>query len=202
MRNVPRTIGDHKCSISALAFDPEGKTIAVGDFEGNLKLYSPITGKVQANLHNSLKEENEGYQPSPITCIRWKPNKVGTSLRSSTLICALASDGVIYHYNVGTGKLLAENDHHKTIKNNLYCGDYTCDGWKLVVGGSDRNLYVYDEHTRQLIKTMNSRDEKITGHTNRIYSIKCHPDDPNLFFSAGFDHSLMIYDIKDGLPIA
>ena len=61
---------------------------------------------------------------------------------------------------------------------------------------------MYDEQTRTLEKTLNARDEKITGHQNRIYGVKCHPEDPNLFFSGGWDHTLKIYNIKEGLPIA
>jgi COMPASS component SWD3 len=74
----------------------------------------------------------------------------------------------------------------------------------LIVGGQDRHLYVYNDHLpgRELLKTMHSRDVKISGHTNRIYSIKAHPDDPNLVFSAGWDNSLKIYDIKTGMPVA
>ena len=70
----------------------------------------------------------------------------------------------MFHWNLGTTKLISESTYHKDIKNNLYCGDYTCDGWKLVVGGSNRNLYVYDEHNRTLEATLNYRDEKIPGH--------------------------------------
>jgi len=91
---------------------------------------------------------------------------------------------------------------HKENGNNLYCADYTCDGKKLIVGGSDRNLYVYDESNRTLISTLHSRDEKLSGHQNRIYSIKSSRDDPNIFVSAGWDGNLKVYDIAQGLPIA
>jgi len=57
-----------------LAFDPEGKCLAVGEFDGSVKIYSYISGKLQVVLNPPAKE---GAEISPITCIRWKPNKIG-----------------------------------------------------------------------------------------------------------------------------
>ena len=91
------------------------------------------------------------------------------------VILGLASDGMICHWNISSGKILNENEYHKDIRNNLYCGDYTCDGWKLIVGGSDRNIYIYDEHNRSLEKTIGNVHGEIAGHQNRIHSIKCCP---------------------------
>lgn len=145
---------------------------------------------------------NEGQEQTPISCIRWKPNKIGQTVRASLVICALTSNGIILHWHLATNKLISESTYHRDNGNNLYCADYTCDGRKLVVGGSDRNLYVYDETNRSLEAILNSRDEKICGHQNRIFSVKCHPTNPNIFCSAGWDQALKIYDIKQGCPIA
>ena len=90
---------------------------------------------------------------------------------------------------------------HKESENNLTALDYTRDGKKFCVGGRDRNVYVYDDHTRELITTMHSRGTKIWGHRNRIFCIKCHPDDENLVVSAGWDGAVKIYDIRDKAPV-
>ena len=90
---------------------------------------------------------------------------------------------------------------HKEADNNLTALDYTRDGKKFAVGGRDRNVYVYDDHTKELITTMHSRGQKVWGHKNRIFSIKCHPDDENLLVSAGWDGAVKIYDIRDKAPV-
>lgn len=49
---------------------------------------------------------------------------------------------------------------------------------------------------------MNDRNFKIPGHQNRIFSLKCHPNDNNILVTAGWDRSIKIYDIRDKAPIA
>jgi len=50
-----------------------------------------------------------------------------------------------------------EMTEHRDVENNLTALDYTRDGKKFCCGGRDRNVYVYDDHTRELITTMHSR---------------------------------------------
>ena len=80
--------------------------------------------------------------------------------------------------------------------------DYTKDGVNLLVAGENRNIYVYDEKTTQIKCIMRDRHYKIPGHQNRVFSVKCHPDDANIVVSAGWDRSIKIYDIRDKAPVA
>ncbi len=36
-----------------------------------------------------------------------------------------------------------------------------------------------------------------TGHSNRIFSVKCLHDDVNLFLSGGWDNNLLLWDIRE-----
>lgn len=74
-------------------------------------------------------------------------------------MAAVQSDGTILHF--GASKLNAEIDEHKLNKNNLYTCDYNCDGSRLVVGGLDRILYVYDEiaNSHTFLRQMSDKDE-------------------------------------------
>ena len=49
---------------------------------------------------------------------------------------------------------------------------------------------------------MRGRDLKTPGHQNRIFSIKCHPEDENILATAGWDRSVKIYDIRTKGPVA
>lgn len=71
-----------------------------------------------------------------------------------------------------------------------------------MTAGENRNVYVYDEKTYQLKAKMRDRHYKIPGHQNRIFSLKCHPDDANILVTAGWDRSIKIYDIRDKGPVA
>jgi len=84
----------------------------------------------------------------------------------------------------------------------LICCDFTADGRNFVVAGHDRNVYLYDENTRQLKATMGENSVKIPGHQNRIFCVKSVPDDYNLVVSGSWDRSLRIYDLRTYKPIA
>ena len=43
--NAPVKMGDSQSDISTLSYDPEGKFLAVGTYDGAIKLYSSFTGK-------------------------------------------------------------------------------------------------------------------------------------------------------------
>jgi len=55
--------------------------------------------------------------------------------------------------------------------------------------------------TRDHVSSMHGRGWKVFGHQNPISSVKCHPDDPNVAVSAGWDGSLKIYDIRTQGPV-
>lgn len=39
------------------------------------------------------------------------------------------------------------------------------------------------------------------GHSNRIFSLKFVPDDPNLLISGGWDNTILIWDLREGQSI-
>ena len=44
--NKPVKIGENNTAgVNTISYDPEGKTLAVGFYDGSLKAFSPITGK-------------------------------------------------------------------------------------------------------------------------------------------------------------
>jgi len=65
------------------------------------------------------------------------------------VLCTTTADGAIQHWSLTTYKLMNEMTQHKEAENNLTALDYTKDGKKFVVAGRDRNIYVYDDHTRE-----------------------------------------------------
>lgn len=53
-----------------------------------------------------------------------------------------------------------------------------------------------------MISTLHGRGIKVSGHINRVYAIKGHPEDKNILVSSGWDGMLKIYDIRDKNPVA
>ena len=36
------------------------------------------------------------------------------------------------------------------------------------------------------------------GHSNRVFSVKFHPEDPNVLLSGGWDNTIQIWDLRTG----
>ena len=171
----------------------------IGGFDGSIKLYSPHTGKQTQVLNQPAQQ---GVDPVPITSVRFRPNFSGQNPRASTNLVSLTSDGIIQHWHINSNKLLTEETYHRDKGNNLNCADFTKDGRKLVVAGSDRFIYVYDEVNKRMEFKMQNRDLKTPGHQNRIFSVRCDPQDENVLMTAGWDRSVKIYDIRAKGPVA
>lgn len=137
----------------------------------------------------------------PITCIKWRPAVSSESgSKASNVLVSTSSDGVIQHWAINSSKCM------HTIKeesdNNLYALDFAPDGKVFAVGGSDTKVYVYDEITKQLIVDMKVGGKNLPGHSNRIFSVKFNPNDPNVILSGGWDRTIQIYDLREGRTVA
>ena len=49
---------------------------------------------------------------------------------------------------------------------------------------------------------MHTTSLKNVGHQNRIFGLKCNPNDENMVATAGWDRSLKIYDIRANKVVA
>ena len=80
-------------------------------------------------------------------------------------------------------------------ESDLYSVDYDCLGQTFCTSGKDFKIKIYDESTKTLIETMKPGPTS-PGHSNRVFCVKCHPTDPNIIFSGGWDSTLQIWDVR------
>lgn len=122
----------------------------------------------------------------PITCLRWKP-------QNRTTLLAVTADGMIQQIHSTSGKLLNKLEEKG---NPLMCVDYSCDGFLFATGGNDKKVRLYDDNTKTLISKLEAKKFSLPEHSNRIFSVKFHPLDPNVLVSGGWDNNLLIYDTR------
>jgi WD40 repeat protein len=100
------------------------------------------------------------------------------------------TDGKVRHWHATSGKKLSEITEED---NQVLACDFHSDGSRFVTAGSDYTLRVYDENTQESICSMFAgRGEVTAGHSNRIFSAKFHPHDPNIIASAGWDNTVQV----------
>ena len=63
-------------------------------------------------------------------------------------------------------------------------------------------MYLYDSDTNKLqAEIFKNGLSKIQTHNNRVFSLKGHPEDPNILVSSGWDSQVKIYDIRQASPV-
>lgn len=116
---------------------------------------------------------------------------------------ALTSAGYLRNYSLTMDQMLSQNEKHYDKGNHLNTADFTMDGRRLLLGGSDQKVHLYEETgERRYIGAISDRGFKVPGHTGRVFSVKCHPDDPNVAVSCAWDSNLKIYDLRARKPVA
>ncbi|CAN0208705.1 unnamed protein product, partial [Hapterophycus canaliculatus] len=66
------------------------------------------------------------------------------------------------------------------------CCAFSGDGEFFAVGASDGVVRVYSDNTRDLLVELKPGIARGSGHSSRIFSVKFHPDDPNIIVSGGW----------------
>merc|ERR1740138_643086 len=176
-------------------FSPDDQYLAASFANGAINVYDAATGKQEFVLNH--QENKEGVAgPLPTTQLRWRPHSAQSKTKSVLISVNAEFDGQILHWHIKSGKCL----HTITEKgNSLFCLDYFHDGSQFATAGRDRLVRVYDEATKRLVQTLQGGDQKNTaGHSNRVFSLKYHPQHPNIILSGGWDNTVQIWDTRRG----
>jgi WD40 repeat protein len=167
--------------------DSDMSNVAVGQFDGAVRILGSYNGNVEKILFSEDME-------SPATCLRWRP-KIIEGSKFKSIISLVRSNGVIEHFDTKTKKVLNSDESHSLTGNHLSCLDYTADSESYLVGGKDKNIYMYDADTHN-IKSTFLHDQMKVMNFGRITCIKTHKEDSNLFVVGLMNHQIMLYDVR------
>lgn len=179
-------------------FSPDDQYLAASFANGAIHIYNAENGKQEFVLNGS-EEKELADQPLPVTQLRWRPHSAQSKTKSVLISVNAEFDGQICHWHIKSGKCL----HTITERGNqLFCLDYFADGTQFATAGKDRLVRVYDEATKRQIQTLQGGDMKETaGHSNRVFSLKYHPQHPNIILSGGWDNTVQVWDTRRGHSI-
>jgi COMPASS component SWD3 len=193
---APRlTISGNTSEIFCVKFSPDGNFVAAGCGDGAIRVFNSQTGALAYNLQAGSNVA------LPTTSIKFRP--VTATTRTKNVIIAANAVGTVQHWHMTSGKCLhsIEEEEH----NQVYAMDYDGEGVKFVTAGKDKAVRVYDEATKTLLTTMKGGGGySITatpGHSNRIFSVKMVPHDPNMVISGGWDNTVQFWDMRAGVAV-
>ena len=164
---------------------PDNSAICVGYGDGSIDVVSMHNKEVLKNLAPNLRSS------LAIMSLRFC-----SKLRDT--IYAASSEGkiVIFNYKTGESDVVV---HEKG--NEITCLDFCADGTTFSTSGKDVVIRTYDSHTYQLVREYTQPKELIVdsaraGHWNKVFALKYHPDQVNVFCTGGWDKRIKIWDTR------
>jgi len=154
----------------------DGKYAAVGDLNGEVRLWEAATGK-----ETTLEGPTEG-----IEWLDWHSK--------GNILLAGSTDGCVYMWTAATAALMGVFAGHA---GSVTCGQFTLDGKRVVTGAEDGTAKVWNPKDQQPVTTF-------SGHNWHSLPLTCLKvkSDSNLFITGSEDSHACVGNIATGKPLA
>eukprot|EP00049_Salpingoeca_infusionum_P026130 m.23926 g.23926 ORF g.23926 m.23926 type:complete len:330 (+) comp8544_c0_seq2:95-1084(+) len=180
-------------------FRHDGQEFCIGTEAGLVIVY-----RIEGGVCTKLRELRDVDADSmmPVMGIKYLAPSEGNEL--GNVVAAADAGGNIRFWHTSSGNL--RHTISAGMEAAFTCMDVSAN--RLVVGGYDFALRVYDVTTRKLIKQLGDTKGKIStepsvvgSHNNRVFSVIFHPADDNIVFSGGWDDMVFMWDVDLGVPL-
>jgi WD40 repeat protein len=162
-------------NVVAVAFPPDGATLAVLDASGGATVFEAATGVVVARLPLGAAHDTKALAYSPDG--RWLAG-AGRDHRTVRL------------FDAHTYELSAQFTGHKEVIRTV---TFSPDSRRLASCSSD--------HTVRVWQIDSGACQELTGHTDEVFAAAFHPDGTRLA-TAGRDRAVWLWDLATGQEVA
>jgi WD40 repeat protein len=157
-------------SVYSVAFSPDGRLLASGDWDKTIKLWDVATG----SLVRTLKGHTGG-----VNSVAFSPD--------GRLLASGSGDGTIKLWDVATGSLVRTLSGHT---NNVNSVAFSPDGRLLASGSDDNTIKLWEVASGSEVRTL-------TGHTGDVTSVAFRPDG-RLLASGSWDKTIKLWEVASG----
>ncbi len=169
-----RTLAGHRRNIGALAYSPDGATLASGGWDGDVILWNAKSGDKLRTLQGHKRD---------VAGLAWSPD--GKRLASTG-----SGDNQVLLWNPATGEVEATL---KGTDQGVWGLAWSPDGKTLAVSTSLADILLWDMTKPELSA---SPDGVLRGHSNWVSTLAWSPDGAKLA-SGGADRLVIVWDVAN-----
>jgi WD40 repeat protein len=212
IRNTTATITDTGTPVRALAYSPDGHTLATGGDDHRIQIFNAHTGQPVRTLTGHSDTVNTvAFSPDGHTLasgsddhtVRIFNTDTGQLLRTLTgntrtvtavafspdghTLASAGHDGTVRLWNPDTGESLGTTP---PSADEVDCVTFSPDGHRLAAGGDDDTAHMWDLETGQQLHTF-------VGHTKSVTSVAFSPDGHRLA-TGSHDQNVRLWNADTG----
>ncbi|GMH82792.1 hypothetical protein TrST_g4742 [Triparma strigata] len=185
------TITENTSEVFAIKFNPDGKFLAACCGDGAIRVFNSETGRMAYNLQRG------SAVALPSTAVKFRPDV--ESVKTKNVLVSADALGNVEHWHMTSGKCLHS---FKEEDNQIFALDFRPDATQFATAGKDTAIRIYDEQTKQQVVKMERGlgfgPSAAPGHSNRVFAVKFHHNDPNVLISGGWDNTIQVWDCRAG----
>jgi len=166
----PRIFNGYTGIVRSVAFSPNGRTLATGDYDTTIKLWNLQLSDAQPRVLTGHKKE--------IYTVVFSPN--------GQMLASAGKDQQIFLWNPATG----ESRGHLVETEDINSIAISPNNQLLASGSKDKTIKLWDLTTGKLLRTL-------TGHTGEVNAVAFSPDGRTLA-SGSDDQTVKLWTVKTG----
>jgi hypothetical protein len=183
--------------VFATRFNPDDSAVAIGKHASQAGLSN---GSVEIKYFAKSKKSlifQTSPDELPVSHIRWKTQNrlLASNVEGYLIEFDIQESNRPYNVDIKIASVKEED-------NQILAMDYSSDVLKVCTAGKDANIRLYDDISKRLVRTYEKGNWFAPGHSNRIFSVKFKPDNPNMLISGGWDGAVFLWDIRESKNVA
>lgn len=169
-----RVLAGHHHIIHSLAFSPDGKLLATGSYNGEIRFWEAETGRCIYTI--SCNIENMRGNSHIVADLDFSPD--------GKILASAVWDNSVRLWNVETGQEIACLKEHTDVVRSV---KFSPDGIRLASGSSDHTICLWSATDGSLLSVMNR-------HSDTVCCVAFSPDG-QIFASCGHDREIILWDV-------